>query len=313
MTTTNELVNEEDLKILKQSVYLLESPALITQITNAISEFGAKFIPEIPNGTKNKIVGIAESALHSVFNIANSTMEDLQQDSSPWFHKIAVAASGGVGGLFGLPAILVELPVSTTIMMRSILDIARAEGFSLKEPTTKEECIKVFALEGNKSDKDDNAESGYYTSRLALDRITQFAIQSANEAAAKAAAQAATKAAEQAAAKAAEQAAAKAAEQTAVNTANKATEKTAGDVIIKLIQTVASKFGVTLEAQAAAKLVPALGAVTGATLNTLFINHYQNMAKGHFTVLKLEKKYSQEIIQDLYNRIYQDMQRKKIS
>lgn len=305
MTTTNELVNEEDLKILKQSVYLLESPALITQITNAISEFGAKFIPEIPNGTKNKIVGIAESALHSVFNIANSTMEDLQQDSSPWFHKIAVAASGGVGGLFGLPAILVELPVSTTIMMRSILDIARAEGFSLKEPTTKEECIKVFALEGNKSDKDDNAESGYYTSRLALDRITQFAIQSANEAAAKAAAQAATKAAEQAAAKAAEQ--------TAVNTANKATEKTAGDVIIKLIQTVASKFGVTLEAQAAAKLVPALGAVTGATLNTLFINHYQNMAKGHFTVLKLEKKYSQEIIQDLYNRIYQDMQRKKIS
>lgn len=297
MTTTNELVNEEDLKILKQSVYLLESPALITQITNAISEFGAKFIPEIPNGAKNKIVGIAESALHSVFDIANSTMEDLQQDSSPWFHKIAVAASGGAGGLFGLPAILVELPVSTTIMMRSILDIARAEGFSLKEPTTKEECIKVFALEGNKSDKDDNAESGYYTSRLALDRITQFAIQSANEAAAKAAAQAATKAAEQA----------------AVNTANKATEKTAGDVIIKLIQTVASKFGVTLEAQAAAKLVPVLGAVTGATLNTLFINHYQNMAKGHFAVLKLEKKYSQEIIQDLYNRIYQDMQRKKIS
>ena len=305
MTTTNELVNEEDLKILKQSVYLLESPALITQITNAISEFGAKFIHEIPNGAKNKIVGIAESALHSVFDIANSTMEDLQQDSSPWFHKIAVAASGGAGGLFGLPAILVELPVSTTIMMRSILDIARAEGFSLKEPTTKEECIKVFALEGNKSDKDDNAESGYYTSRLALDRITQFAIQSANEAAAKAAAQAATKAAEQAAAKAAEQA--------AVNTANKATEKTAGDVIIKLIQTVASKFGVTLEAQAAAKLVPVLGAVTGATLNTLFINHYQNMAKGHFAVLKLEKKYSQEIIQDLYNRIYQDMQRKKIS
>ena len=37
------------------------------------------------------------------------------------------------------------------------------------------------------------------------------------------------------------------------------------------------------------------------------------MAKGHFAVLKLEKKYSQEIIQDLYNRIYQDMQRKKIS
>ena len=38
------------------------------------------------------------------------------------------AASGAAGGAFGLASLPVELPVSTTIMLRSIADIARAEG-----------------------------------------------------------------------------------------------------------------------------------------------------------------------------------------
>jgi hypothetical protein len=38
-----------------------------------------------------------------------------------------VATTGGVGGLFGLPALAIELPISTTIMLRSIADIARSE------------------------------------------------------------------------------------------------------------------------------------------------------------------------------------------
>nr|WP_283114711.1 EcsC family protein [Neisseria flavescens] len=39
-----------------------------------------------------------------------------------------------MGGFFGFSAIMVELPVSTTIMMRSILDVARSEGFDITDP-----------------------------------------------------------------------------------------------------------------------------------------------------------------------------------
>lgn len=295
MNNTNLPITTDDFELLKNSVDLLESPSLVIQMTNAISEFGEKYIPSVGDGVKDKIIGIAESALHKVFDAAQFTMEDKTQDSSPWLHKIAAAAAGGAGGLFGMAAILVELPVSTTIMMRSILDIARAEGFSISDPRTKQECIKVFGLEGNKSNSDDNAESGYYTSRLALDEIIQWAAKAANKAA--------IKAAEQAGAKAINNAAAKA----AVNGADKAV----GNSIIKLIQVVASRFGVTLSEQAAAKSIPIFGAVAGSVLNTMFIDYYQDMAKGHFTIIKLEEKYSKEIIQEEYNKIYQEIVNKK--
>ena len=43
-------------------------------------------------------------------------------------HKLAVATTGAAGGAFGLFALPVELPVTTTLMFRSICDIARSEG-----------------------------------------------------------------------------------------------------------------------------------------------------------------------------------------
>ena len=46
---------------------------------------------------------------------------------------------GAVGGAFGLPALAVELPVSLVVMLRSIADIARSEGESLRDPESKME------------------------------------------------------------------------------------------------------------------------------------------------------------------------------
>lgn len=42
--------------------------------------------------------------------------------------------------------------------------------------------------------------------------------------------------------------------------------------------------------KAAAQAVAAIGAVGGVAINTLFIDHFQDMAKGHFIVRKLERK-----------------------
>ena len=96
-------------------------------------------------------------------------------DASPWWHRTLAVLSGGIGGLFGLPALAVELPLSTTIMLRSIADIARAEGENLNDPEACLACIEVFAL-GGKTPSDDAAESGYFTVRAALARsITEAA------------------------------------------------------------------------------------------------------------------------------------------
>jgi hypothetical protein len=63
--------------------------------------------------------------------------------------------------------LLIELPISTTIMLRSIADIARSEGEDIRLAESKLACVEVFALGGRVS-KDDAAESGYFAVRAAL-------------------------------------------------------------------------------------------------------------------------------------------------
>ncbi len=49
-------------------------------------------------------------------------------------HKFMVAASGAAGGALGLFSLPVELPVTTTLMLRAIADIARAEAKTSQIP-----------------------------------------------------------------------------------------------------------------------------------------------------------------------------------
>ncbi|NBT33786.1 MAG: hypothetical protein EBT13_18295 [Rhodobacteraceae bacterium] len=75
--------------------------------------------------------------------------------------------AGGVGGLFGLASIAWELPLSTTLMLRSMLDVARSEGHSVQDLRTRISCLEVFAF-GGRSGADDGAESGYWAVRAGL-------------------------------------------------------------------------------------------------------------------------------------------------
>jgi hypothetical protein len=55
--------------------------------------------------------------------------------------------------------------------------------------------------------------------------------------------------------------------------------------------------------KAAAQAVPVIGAAGGAAVNVLFINHFQDMARGHFIVRRLERAYSPEFIRAEYERL----------
>ncbi len=68
------------------------------------------------------------------------------------------------------------------------------------------------------------------------------------------------------------------------------TDKSA-PALIRLVAQIASRFGVVVSEQAAAQAIPVVGALTGGAINYLFMNHFQDMARGHFVVKRLEKKY----------------------
>jgi len=53
----------------------------------------------------------------------------------------------------------------------------------------------------------------------------------------------------------------------------------------------------------AAQAIPAIGAIGGALINTIFMDHFQDMAIGHFIVRKLERIYGREAIKNLYETL----------
>jgi EcsC protein family len=74
----------------------------------------------------------------------------------------------------------------------------------------------------------------------------------------------------------------------------------AGAWLAKLIEAVASRFGVVITHKLAAQLMPVIGAAGGAAVNALFIQHYQDMARGHFIIRRLEDVYGTDAVHAAY-------------
>ncbi len=76
-----------------------------------------------------------------------------------------------------------------------------------------------------------------------------------------------------------------------------------GPALAKLLSAIAQRLGVQMTHKAAVQLVPAVGAMGGATVNWLFMQHFQDMAQGHFTIRKLERKHDSELVRQEYDRL----------
>jgi hypothetical protein len=74
-------------------------------------------------------------------------------------------------------------------------------------------------------------------------------------------------------------------------------------VLVRLISQIAARFGVIVTEKLAAQAVPVIGAFGGAAVNAAFADHFQAMARGHFTVRRLERHYGHEVVRFEYERI----------
>jgi EcsC family protein len=79
-----------------------------------------------------------------------------------------------------------------------------------------------------------------------------------------------------------------------------------GPILVRFITQVASRFGVVVTQKLAAQAIPLVGALGGATVNYAFIQHFQEVARGHFTVRRLERAYGKEAVRKAYDRFAQD-------
>jgi hypothetical protein len=257
-------LSEEDLSDLQIAKSYLENPSIAAKVTNVIGMPIEKGLMLLPDKWSEVVSDATRRALQTALDAALLTLDKaVQLPSQDIWHKVAVTASGAGGGWFGLPALVVELPISTTVMLRSIADIARSEGEHLELPTAKLACIEVFAL-GGRTSKDDAAESGYFAVRAAL---------------------------------------AKAVSEAAEFIAERGLAKESAPPLVRLIAQIAERFGINVSEKAAAQAIPAIGAVGGALINVIFMDHFQNMARGHFTVRRLERKYGADAVKAAYLRL----------
>ena len=246
-----------ELQELRYARSLLENPGFAARVSNLLGapiERGFKMLPKGWNQALEKTVRVA---LDRALDAALLTMGGPQRKSSEFFHKMLVGASGTFGGALGFATMAIELPISTTIMLRSIADIARSEGHDLKEVDVRLNCLEVFALGGP---KEDASKSSYWTVRAALGTTIREA---------------------------------------AAHLTGKGASRSA-PAVVKFISAIASRCGVVVSEEAAAKAVPVVGAAAGAVVNVLFMDHFQNMARGHFIVRRLEKKYGQGAVESAY-------------
>jgi hypothetical protein len=257
-------IANEDMKDLRYAKALLENPGLAAKITHVIGapiEKGFTLLPEKWSETVNQAT---KAALEKALNFAVRTLgARTKHNSSDMLHKMIVAATGGTGGALGLAALSVELPISTTVMLRSIADIARSEGERIKAPEVKLACLEVFAL-GGKTTGDNAAETGYFAIRAALARSVSEAAQ---------------------------------------HVAGKQLAQDGAPAIVRFISKVASRFSITVSEKMAAQAVPVIGAAGGAAINTLFLDHFQDMARGHFIVRRLERAYGPTVVKNAYDNI----------
>jgi hypothetical protein len=269
-----KMMSSEHARELRDARQILQHPSLVirlssmvgTRIETLTKELGKR----LPEEMSEVISRSSNKAIESAFHAAIRTIQegDLSAPRNR-LHQAAVVTTGGVAGFFGLQALLVELPITTLIMFRSIADIARANGESLSDPDTQLNCLTVFALGSPKSDADEGAETSYYGVRYALSRLTTDALQ--------------------------------------YITAHGTTGRSA-PVVVRFLSAIASRFGVVVSQKAAAQAVPAIGAIGGAVTNAVFMSHFQDMARAHFTIRRLERIYGKDAVESLYAALADDMQ-----
>ena len=260
---TRHMLDAADLRALAEARVLLERPSLAARLSSFVGSPLEKGMARLPASWRERIGGLAHDALMKAMDTAAKTLQPAAQPASPRLHKLLGSVSGAGGGAFGVAGLTVEIPLSTVLIMRSILDIARGEGEDIGGTQARLAALEVFALGGNASG-DDAAEAGYYAVRAALATTVSEA---------------------------------------ARHFAQKGLSSEGAPALARLITMVAARYKVQLTQKAAGMLVPGIGAAAGATINLMFMDHFQAVSRGHFTVRRLERRYGEEAVRAAWQAV----------
>lgn len=260
-------LDAHDLGALRAAVQALERPSLAARLSALAGKPIELARRALPAEASDAVAYATTKGLNAALAVSLRTMHGQPGRASPWLHKSLATVSGAVGGGLGVFALPVELPISTSIMLRSIMQIARSHGEQIDNAETALSCLQVFALGAGAGERD-ILGSGYFAVRATL---------------------------------------ANALTQAAQFIAERGILAEGAPVLVRFISQVAARFGLVVTQKLAAQTLPVIGALGGAAVNYAFISHFQSLAQAHFTVRRLERLYGSERIRREYESIRQGL------
>jgi hypothetical protein len=257
---TTLLLSPADRAALAGAVRQLENPNFAARLADYAGAPVHRILSMLPRTMNRQISGMVRDAVMKGLDVAVDTLED-EPPPSPAnrFSSFLAGAAGAVSGLFGFGALAVELPITTTVMLRSIAEIARHEGEDLSTVEARLACLEVFAFGTKKTGE--NVDVGYYAARTLISKYTS---------------------------------------DVAALFLERGALDVSAPVVSNLVTEIVSRFGIVVSDKFAAGAVPIIGALSGATVNVIFMDHFQKIAKGHFTLRRLERTYGSAHIRQHY-------------
>jgi hypothetical protein len=255
--------SDSDREALAAAVRRLESPSLAGRLAALAGKPVGLVQWALPATASTAVAKLAKHALERALDVALFSLQNRRFTGGRKLHSGLACTSGAIGGAFGLAALTVELPVSTTIMLRAIAAIAEEEGEDLTDPRTGLACLEVFALGGPTADQT-GMEADYFAVRAILARglveIGELGI-------------------------------------------DKGAVREGAPVFVRFLTQIAARFGIVVSQKMAAQAVAIVGAVGGAAVNLAFVEHFQDVAQGHFTVRRLERTHGADTVRNEYERL----------
>jgi hypothetical protein len=138
------------------------------------------------------------------------------------------------------------------------------KGEDLPDPRTRLACLEVFALGHTGLAAPDGAEGGYFALRVLLARGLALA---------------------------------------ADTLVRKGAAHSSSALMHRALAPIVARFTAVVSQKLALQGVAVLGAVGGAAVNLAFIEQYYGLARGHFTVRRLERVYGAEAVRAEYGQL----------
>jgi hypothetical protein len=253
---------------LRAAKRILEHHGIADRLAELVGAPITASLKMLPDPVERLVYSAVEKSLQVALDAAVTTLSDeTAAEGKPRLlsHRVLAGLSGAAGGALGGVTIAVELPISTVLILRSVADIARSQGEDLTQVEARLACLEVFALDpGRTGAVNDETELGYLAVRIAMGQQISDASK---------------------------------------YVLRHGISNKAAPPLVRLLATIGQRFGVVVSEKLAAQAIPVIGAVGGALINTYFIDHYQALARAHFTVRRLEREFSASVVHDAYRRL----------